>query len=110
MADMFLISMFLATAAAVPGDDWKSNLFSRDVARAVAAAHKLGAARRADVLIDALALGAPPEVAAAMLDALDACKSEHAQATFLRYADHRNPDVRKRALLGLRTWRDPRAR
>src|ERR1051325_2738947 len=99
---MCTLLLLIVTVAAAPSREaWKSDLLSKEVARAALAAQKLGAARRADILVDALALGAPPEVAGAILDALAASGSRQADETFLRYADHRNPDLRRKALLGL---------
>src|SRR5215813_10954738 len=91
------------------GDPQKADLLSDDVAKASTAAAKLGAQKRAEVLLEVISMGASPKVDAAILDALVACKSERALDTFLRYADNRNADLRKRALNGLAESSDKRA-
>ncbi|HJZ86671.1 MAG TPA: HEAT repeat domain-containing protein [Polyangia bacterium] len=93
----------------VLADPLKADLMSDDVDKAVAAAQKLGAAKRADLLLEAISMGAPPKVDAAILEALAQCKTERALDTFLRYADNRNPEVRKKALTGLSEAPDKRA-
>src|SRR5262245_51847401 len=103
-------TVFLLALLGTPGGDpQRADLMSDDVGKATAAAAKLGAAKRADVLLDAISMGASPKVDAAILDALVACKSERALDTFLRYADNRNADLRKRALNGLAESSDKRA-
>ena len=99
----------LALLGAPAGDPQKADLMSDDVGKATAAAQKLGAAKRADVLLEVIAMGAPPKIDAAILDALIVCKTDRALDTFLRYADNRNADLRKRALRGLAESSDKRA-
>ena len=102
---VLLVALLLAPA----GDPLKADLMSDDVDKAHAAAVKLGAAKRADVLLEVISMGAPPKIDAAILDALIVCKTERALDTFLRYADNRNADLRKRALNGLAESSDKRA-
>jgi HEAT repeat protein len=104
-----LLALLGAPKAAGPADPQKSDLMSDDVGKAQAAAAKLGALKRVDVLLDAISMGAPPKIDGAILDALIVCKSEKALDTFLRYADNRNADLRKKALLGLAELSDKKA-
>src|SRR5262245_28925555 len=97
-----------ALLAPATGDPLKTDLLSDDAEKAAHAATKLGASRRADVLLEVLALGAPPKVTGAILDALVQCKTERALDAFLRYSDNRSPDLRKRALAGLSESSDKR--
>jgi HEAT repeat protein len=62
-------------------------------------------------LLDALALGLPPEEAAAALDALAAGKHEKETVdVIVRYASYRDPAVRARAVYALGVLDDARAR
>ena len=62
-----------------------------------------------DALLDALATGLNPHVAAAALDALAARKSPGALDTVVAYRDHRNPKVRASAVTALAAIDDKRA-
>src|SRR5687768_9125665 len=93
--------VLLVLAAVGAGDSLKTELLSDDTEKAKQAAKKLGEAKRADVLLEAISLGTTPRIASAILDALVECKSARALEVFLRYADNRNADLRKRALAGV---------
>jgi HEAT repeat protein len=60
------------------------------------------------VLLDALALGLHPQVAAAALDALAARPHPKAIETLVHYLDHRNPKVRASAVTALAAIDDKR--
>ncbi|CAN5845446.1 hypothetical protein BH11MYX2_BH11MYX2_35340 [soil metagenome] len=79
-------------------------LSGTDVELAAKAAETLGAnngATAKDTLLDALALGMPPEVAAPAIRSV-ALRPEAADVpTLVRYANHRNPSVRDAAIIAL---------
>lgn len=88
-------------------------LANANVEVAAAAAEKLAgydhpAAHEA--LLDALALGVPPSVAAPVLAAVAARPAPTDIASLARYAGHRNPAVRSPALDALARYADPAAR
>lgn len=95
------------TAAAARAPDPSalgSKLAGTDGKEALAAAAALGDARTPaaeGVLLDALALGLPPEVAAAALDAVSRHASDRALPVLLAYARNRNVSVRTHALQAL---------
>jgi HEAT repeat protein len=75
-----------------------------DEEKAVDAAKKLGESadpKAVDVLLDALALGAPPTHAAPILTALGARKDPRAIDVLKHFAKNRNPELRKKALMAL---------
>jgi HEAT repeat protein len=87
-------------------------LSGKDAAAAAAAAQALGETRSAaalEALLDALALGLPPEVAAAALDAAGRHASDKALSVLLAYAHHRNPSVRAHAVQALGSLASGRA-
>jgi HEAT repeat protein len=87
-------------------------LVGADVDAAAKAATALGKDRSPaglDALLDALALGLSPQVAAAALDALAARKSAVALDTLVAYREHRNPKVRASAVTALAAIDDKRA-
>jgi HEAT repeat protein len=106
---MFASIVLAAILVPSTGDPLKAELVADDPGKAVQAAQKLGAQKHIEPLLEALSLGVAPRVAGAILDALSACKSERATDAFLRYADNRNADLRKRALAGLFESSDRRA-
>ncbi len=84
-----------------------------DVEKAAAAAQRLGASRQGgalDALLDGLALGLHPRVAAAALDAVAGHRSASAIDVLVLYARNRNPELRGRAILALGQIEDKRAR
>ena len=83
-----------------------------NVEEAVKAAETLGAAAEPaahEVLLDALALGLPAQVAMRALDALAQHPAPPDVAALRRYASHRNPAVRGAALGVLALYPDPLA-
>ncbi|HEY3359213.1 MAG TPA: HEAT repeat domain-containing protein [Polyangia bacterium] len=87
------------------------DLGGSDVDGAVDAAERLGKSRdprAAEVLLDALSVGANPRVAAAALDALAILKSPRAVPVLLHFSRNRHPEVRRKALLALAPFREPR--
>jgi HEAT repeat protein len=81
-----------------------AELEGNDEPRAIAAARKLGDggdAAAVGALVDALAHGAAPKVAAAMARALSGKNDGRAVAMLERYARHRAPEVRQAALTAL---------
>ncbi|MSP17413.1 MAG: hypothetical protein EXR73_12545 [Myxococcales bacterium] len=105
-----------AAAPAVPSVDVPGErklLLGADVDRAIGAARKLGTSRaRAalDTLLDALALGLSPRVAAVAVEAAGAHAEPRALDVLLYYATHRQVDVRVRAVEALGQFDDKRAR
>ncbi|HEY1554918.1 MAG TPA: HEAT repeat domain-containing protein [Kofleriaceae bacterium] len=87
-------------------------LGSDDAEAAVKAADTLGAAPEPaahEALLDALALGPPAPVAVAVLAALASHPAPPDVAALVRYAGHRNPQVRAAALGTLALYPDPTA-
>lgn len=81
-----------------------ARLRSTTESEAAAAARKLGEAKTLTAqaaLLDALAIGVSPKVAAAALSAVSSLRSADALPILELYAHHRNPDLRKRATQGL---------
>jgi HEAT repeat protein len=88
-------------------------LFGADPDKAVAAATKLGQVKAAgalDALLDALALGLHPKVAAAALEAVGNHKSPQSIDVLTYYSKNRNPELRARATTALGKLDDKRAR
>lgn len=103
-----------ATAAAPAVDiaATKAQLSGADVDRATAAAAQLGQVRQPaalDALLDALALGLHPRVAAAALEAVAGHAPASALDVLLAYARNRNPEVRAKAILALGTLENAKA-
>src|SRR5690349_15829289 len=89
----------------------KGALEGADVEAATRAATSLARDRSAEgleVLLDALALGLHPQVAAAALDALAVRPHPKAIDTLVHYLDHRNPKVRASAVTALAAIDDKR--
>lgn len=81
-----------------------ARLRSTTESEAAAAARKLGEAKTLTAqaaLLDALAIGVSPKVAAVALSAVSSLRSADALPILELYAHHRNPDLRKRATQGL---------
>ncbi|MFH0899194.1 MAG: HEAT repeat domain-containing protein [Pseudomonadota bacterium] len=95
----------------------KVSLGGTDVETAIASATLLGQSREPgalDALLDALAMGLHPRIAAAALAAVGLHRDPASLDTLLHYARNRNPDVRAQAIIALgqfddqaavRTWR-----
>jgi HEAT repeat protein len=93
-----------APAPSEPVGPLKSVLMTGDEEKAGEAAHKLGESpdpKALDVLLDALALGAPPKRAADILSALALRKDARAFDVLKHFAGNRNPELRKKALVAL---------
>jgi hypothetical protein len=91
----------------------RAELFGKDVDKAIAAAQRLGSTNQPvalDALLDALALGLPPRVAVAALEATGHHKNAQAIDVLVQYTKNRNPDVRAKAVLALGEINDRRAR
>lgn len=89
----------------------KAALAGADVEAATRAATSLARDRSAEgleVLLNALALGLHPQVAAAALDALAVRPHPKAIDTLVHYLDHRNPKVRASAVTALAAVDDKR--
>jgi HEAT repeat protein len=90
----------------------RADLLGTDVDKAAAAAQKLGTARGADALdalLDALALGLHPKVAAVALDSVGNFKSASSYDVLAYYARHRSPELRAHAIGALGKLDDKRA-
>jgi HEAT repeat protein len=101
----------LAADAPVDVAAARADLAGSDVDGAVDAAERLGRSRdprAAEVLLDALAVGAHPRVAAAALDALAKLKSPRSVPVLLHLSRNRHPDLRRKALVALGPFREPR--
>jgi HEAT repeat protein len=82
----------------------RTELLGGDVDKAQAAAKKLGTTKQPaalDALLDGLALGLHPRVAAAALDSVAYHKNPSAIDVLVQYSKNRNADVRARAVLAL---------
>lgn len=89
-----------------------AGIYDSNPANAVKAAKELGASKSpqaVDTLLDALAMGLHPEVAAAALEALGAKASAKSFDTVDYYLHHRNPKVREAALVSMGKLADKRA-
>lgn len=89
----------------------KAALAGADVEAATRAAQSLGRDRTTEgleLLLDALALGLHPQVAAAALDALAVRPHPKAIDTLVHYLDHRNPKVRASAVTAIAAIDDKR--
>jgi HEAT repeat protein len=106
----------LALAFATPAlggeiDSLKTQLQSEDDAKAEEAAKKLGEVKdpkALDVILDALAVGAPPRVQASLLADLSGRKDPRALQVLEHYAKNRNPELRKKAVSVLAELADPK--
>jgi hypothetical protein len=102
-----------ASAAAADGlDDWTRDLAGLDEGRVDEAARRLGESadpRALEVLLDALAAGAPPRTQAALLGALAPKHDARALDVLAHFARNRNPELRKKAVLALAEIGDARA-
>jgi HEAT repeat protein len=90
----------------------KALLMSGDEEKAEEAARKLGDSpdpKALDILLDSLALGAPPHLAAEVLSALAGKKDARAVDVLKHFARNRNPELRKKALAALGGLPDARA-
>jgi HEAT repeat protein len=91
----------------------RTDLLGGDVEKAAAAAKRLGTTRQPaalEALLDGLALGLHPRVAAAALDSVGYHKSPAAIDVLAQYVKNRNPEVRSKAVLALGQIDDKRAR
>jgi HEAT repeat protein len=98
----------VAVVAVAPGV--LADLAGADIERAAKAAEALGANPAPgahDALLDALALGLPPAVAAPAMTALAAHPAPPDVAALRRYAGHHTPGVRIAALTVLAAYPDP---
>jgi hypothetical protein len=89
----------------------RKDLGGADVDGAVDAADRLGKSKdpkATDVLLDALSVGASPRVAAAALESLAKQKSARAVPVLLHFSRNRHPELRRKALLALGPFREPR--
>jgi HEAT repeat protein len=89
----------------------KSQLMGSDEDKAADAAQKLALssdAKALDTLLDALALGAPPKRAAAILGALAGKKDARTLDVLRHFAKNRNAELRKKALIALGAVPDPK--
>jgi HEAT repeat protein len=89
----------------------RKDLAGADVDGAVDAADRLGKSKdpkATDVLLDALAVGASPRVAAAALESLAKQKSPRAVTVLLHFSRNRHSDLRRKALVALGPFKEPR--
>lgn len=89
----------------------RKDLAGADVDGAVDAADRLGRSKdpkAVDVLLDALAVGASPRVAGAALVSLAKHKSPRCVPVVLHFTRNRHSDLRRKALLALQPFREPR--
>ncbi len=101
-----------APAGAAELDSLKAQLTDTDDEKASEAAHKLGASadpKALDAVLDALAVGAPPHVQAALLGALTGKKDTRAVEVLKHYTRNPNPELRKKAVVALAELPDSRA-
>jgi HEAT repeat protein len=90
----------------------RTDLLGSDVDKAVAGAKRLGTTRQPaalEALLDGLALGLHPRVAAAALDSVGYHRNAASIDVLAQYAKNRNPEVRARAVLALGQIGDKRA-
>lgn len=90
----------------------RTDLLGGDIEKAAAAAKRLGTTRQPaalEALLDGLALGLHPRVAAAAIDSVGYHKSPAAIDVLAQYVKNRNPEVRARAVLALGQIGDRRA-
>jgi HEAT repeat protein len=91
----------------------RAEFIGGDVDKAFAAAQRLGTSRQPaalEVLLDGLALGLHPRVAAAALESAGNHKNPVAVDVLVQYVKNRNPEVRAKAVLALGQIDDKRAR
>jgi HEAT repeat protein len=91
----------------------RGELAGADVGRARDAVAELARIRQpaaAEALLDALAMGLPPDVAAAALDAVAVLRPKGARDVLLGYTRHRGAELRARAVTALAAQGDPGAR
>ena len=89
----------------------RKDLGGSDVDGARDAAERLGKSKdpkATDILLDALAVGASPRVAAAALESLARQKSPRAVPVLLHFTRNRHSDIRRKALVALGPFREPR--
>jgi HEAT repeat protein len=89
----------------------RKDIAGADVDGAVDAADRLGKSKdpkATDVLLDALAVGASPRVAAAALESLAKHKSPRAVSVLLHFTRNRHSDLRRKALVALGPFKEPR--
>ncbi|HZS36294.1 MAG TPA: HEAT repeat domain-containing protein [Polyangia bacterium] len=101
-----------APAGAAELDSLKQQLTDADDEKAADAAKKLGEsgdAKAIDVILDALAVGAPPHVQAVLLGDLAGKKDARAVEVLKHYTRNRNPELRKKAVIALAELADARA-
>ncbi len=102
----------VAAAPSEPLPVLKTQLMTAEDDKMAEAARKLGDSsdpKALDVLLDALALGAPPKRAAEILDALAGKKDPRVVDVLKHFAKNRNPELRKKALVALGAVADARA-
>jgi len=93
-----------APAGAAELDSLKQQLTDTDDDKAADAAKKLGESaepKAIDAILDALAVGAPPHVQAALLGGLAGKKDARAVEVLKHYTRNRNPELRKKAVVAL---------
>lgn len=89
----------------------RQEIRSSDAGKAVEAARRLGedpSKHALEVIVDELAIGAPPKVQAALLDGLAGRKDAAAVEVLGFYAGNRNPELRKKAIVLLNEINDAR--
>jgi len=96
-------ALLIWAAPAVAGEleSLKAQLQSEDDQKADDAAKKLGESKdqkALEVILDALAVGAPPRVQATLLGDLAGRKDPRALTVLAHYAKNRNPELRKKAV------------
>ena len=112
---LFLLLLSASAAAQKPNVEIavaREELLLPEEARALAAVAKLRRAKggaAGDALLDALALGLPPRVAVAALDALRERRFPQSTDVLIRYAHHRDATLRAGAVAALGALDDKRA-
>jgi hypothetical protein len=89
----------------------RKDLAGADTDGAVDAADRLGKSKdpkATDALLDALSVGASPRVAAAALESLAKQRSARAVPVLLHFTRNRHPELRRKALIALGPFREPR--
>src|SRR5688572_18003604 len=107
---VWVVAVAVCAWTSVQARDLAGELASPDPAIARAAAVELGRTRRAEPLLDGLALGLAPDVAAAALEALAPLRARAGLDVLLGYSRHRAPELRARAVVALTALEDKRAR
>src|SRR5258706_5967160 len=112
MRAIALVLVLGGAAGATELDTLKKQVAETDDDTAIDAARSLGKSadpKALDAVLDALAVGAPPRVQAALLGALEGKKDNRAVEVLKHYTRNRNLDVRKRAVTALAELPDARA-